>query len=402
MNEYELIVSRTADELNSIMKVSPAQRAKDTVKKLLGRSVRSKDPMFWPSGMLMLGLTEAISNCKDKQELDKKIHNALEDHFRLWQNNYGSRIRFIDDSLAGYCMLRLGEKEHLESFNAGWEVVRDYLKTAKVDNIGSFIYNPGMNNRNIFADGVGMATLFLAADVISKLMAGESSFEDNTQNDLHYYNESDYVAIMGKMYTQFMNYHMYGRDDNSGLLYHGYQVSVDKKAVSKEVTCERKGLLGWGRAHGWMMLGMSEAAMLEMEIDKRSTTFQGKSIFNIRPWFREMCDTAVCYQRKDGGWSWQINAVEGHIDMSATGMIAYSIAKAYEAGLFDGDDKEKEILKNSLIKAKESMLSHAHGGIVTDALGSCDDFAVHYQNYGNYPWGQGAVLAALSVINRIE
>lgn len=186
MNEYELIVSRTADELNSIMKVSPAQRAKDTVKKLLGRSVRSKDPMFWPSGMLMLGLTEAISNCKDKQELDKKIHNALEDHFRLWQNNYGSRIRFIDDSLAGYCMLRLGEKEHLESFNAGWEVVRDYLKTAKVDNIGSFIYNPGMNNRNIFADGVGMATLFLAADVISKLMAGESSFEDNTQNDLHY------------------------------------------------------------------------------------------------------------------------------------------------------------------------------------------------------------------------
>ena len=401
MNEYELIVSKTANELNGIMKVGPAQRAKDAVKKLIGRSVRTKDPMFWPSGMLMLGLTEAISNCKDNPELDKKIHVALEEHLRLWQSNYGSRIRFIDDALAGYCMLRLGEKEHLESFNSGWEIVRDYLKTAKVDKLGSFIYNPGMNNRNIFADGVGMATLFLAADVISKLMAGENSFEDNTQSEVHYYNESDYVAIMGKMYTQFMNYHLYGRDDDSGLLYHGYQISSDKKRESREVTCERKGLLGWGRAHGWMMLGMSEAAILEMELEKRTNTFHRKSAFNLRPWFKELCEIAARYQRKDGGWSWQINAVDGHIDMSATGMIAYSIAKGYEAGLFDTDAQQKERVRDCLGRARSAMLEHTHDGIVTDALGSCDDFAVHYQNYGNYPWGQGAVLAALSVINRI-
>ena len=60
MTEKEkLIIKEGISELKTIMDVSARQRAKDIVKSALGRSVRTKDPMFWPAGMLMLGLAEA-------------------------------------------------------------------------------------------------------------------------------------------------------------------------------------------------------------------------------------------------------------------------------------------------------------------------------------------------------
>ena len=53
------MVQETIAQLNGIMDVTVKQRAKDLVKSALGRSVRTKDPMFWPAGMLMLGLVQA-------------------------------------------------------------------------------------------------------------------------------------------------------------------------------------------------------------------------------------------------------------------------------------------------------------------------------------------------------
>ena len=53
------LVNETVKELDEIMNVTPGQVAKDVVKKAMGRSVRTKDPMFWPAGMLMLGLVNA-------------------------------------------------------------------------------------------------------------------------------------------------------------------------------------------------------------------------------------------------------------------------------------------------------------------------------------------------------
>jgi hypothetical protein len=55
-----------------------------------------------------------------------------------------------------------------------------------------------------------------------------------------------------------------------------------------------------------------------------------------------------------------------------------------------------EIDANSRMKALEGLHSNISSGRVMNALSSCDDFGVHYQSYGHYPWGQGAVLAALS------
>ena len=60
------------------------------------------------------------------------------------------------------------------------------------------------------------------------------------------------------------------------------------------------------------------------------------------------------------------------------------------------DGLSTALFVEGLDKAVECMLAHTDGGVVGDALSSCDDFGVHYQSYGNFPWGQGAVLAAVA------
>ena len=57
--KYTLLVKNTIRELDDIMKVSAKERMKDLAKSAMGRAVRSKDPMFWPTGMVLLGLAEA-------------------------------------------------------------------------------------------------------------------------------------------------------------------------------------------------------------------------------------------------------------------------------------------------------------------------------------------------------
>ena len=56
---YIGLVKETIRELSDIMNVSIKDQFKDVIKSAMGRSVRTKDPMFWPAGMLLLGLVEA-------------------------------------------------------------------------------------------------------------------------------------------------------------------------------------------------------------------------------------------------------------------------------------------------------------------------------------------------------
>ena len=98
----------------------------------------------------------------------------------------------------------------------------------------------------------------------------------------------------------------------------------------------------------------------------------------------------MTYQKPEGGYAWQVQAIDGHLDTSATGMIVY--------GLLNGGGASAGEVEASL----KALLNSADGGRVMSALSSCDDFGVHYQTYGNYPWGQGAAMAALSLAGEVE
>ncbi len=392
MTEYREIIGETIEQLSNIMDVSFGQRMKDVAKKALGRSVRTKDPMFWPSGMLMLGLASTLESEGAKE--------ALIEHIKRWREDYNGRIDFVDDALAGFSMIKLFESTRDDKIAKAIEDIYNYLKDSPKDKLGAIIYNPGKGNTNIFADGIGQSVMFLSSHINMKLKNRSETFRGETNTNIEYYSESDYLAEIQLVYSQLVNFYTYGRDNRSGLIYHGYSL-VDKPQPEKDgFTCEKKGLLGWGRAVGWIMLGLSEAALMEKNLSIGNKAVKEWSFFDIIPWYNDMVRVVLDYQRQDGAWSWLIQAVEGHIDMSATGMIAYSLARGITYGVISED--LLEITKAALSKAKTAMLEHTENGVVKDALSSCDDFGVHYQNYGVYPWGQGAVLAALAAYEMLS
>lgn len=388
---YKMVLDRTVDDLLGIMNVSLAQQAKDVVKRFMGRSVRTKDPLFWPAGMLMLGLVSVAE--QEEGEIKNKCLAAISAHLDMWLKSYDGKIDFVDDALSGVCFIRAYELTHEDKYKEAADKIAQFILTAPRDEQGTIIYNPGRNSANIFADGVGQVSMFMAAYT--------SAFSD-----------SDIVISSGSRLDaskQIKNFFEMGVDKKSGLNYHGYSLPDNQK----------KGLLGWGRAFGWLYMGVAEAACAAIKSSDEAND-NGEKIpnsenldsseckkdcpdkkrcfmnsgFNITGLYRQMSRTALEYQRADGGWSWQIQGTEGHIDMSATGMIAYSLARGYNAGILDNI----EDIDSSFDKAVECMLSHTEKGAVLDALSSCDDFGVHYQTYGHYPWGQGAVLAALAEI----
>ena len=354
---YYEVVRETVKQLNNIMNVSLSDRLKDVIKKVLGRSVRTKDPFFWHAGMLMLGLGSALEyldKAENSKEIRKEIENALESHVDLWIKKTGGRISFVDDALAGFALIKAYDITGNEKYKRAADAVKTYLMTAARDAEGAILYNTGRSG-NIFADGIGQVSMFMAE-------CDDKALDSNEQLKLFY---------------------KYGMDEASGLPYHGYEL---KRSTSGDgYISEKKGILSWGRAFGWLIMGASANASCKKSDDKTYAEF------------KVLCESALKYQRKDGGWSWQMQAVDGHIDMSATGMIAFSLGYAVKSNVF-GEDDIADRIRKALKKAEECIYAHSKEGIVIDALSSCDDFAVHYQTYGNYPWGQGAALAALSVI----
>lgn len=378
---YYEVVKETVKQLNNIMNVSLSDRIKDTVKKALGRSVRTKDPLFWHAGMLMVGLVSALEYLEkvdDAKEIRDEIVASLEGHVNLWIRKTGGKAGFVDDALAGFALVRAYEITGNEKFREAADAVKTYIGSAGRDAEGAILYNSGRSG-NIFADGIGQVSMFMAT-------CDDKAFDSNKQLRLFY---------------------KYGMDEESGLCYHGYELKecdpcyegfAEKKSDScgedfaksgnsskNAYVSDKKGILCWGRAFGWLIMGASVNAAL------------GKSDEESFSQFRSLCEAALKYQRADGGWSWQLQAVDGHIDLSATGMIAYALGYAVNNDVFGEADLPDKI-RAALKKAKECIYAHTKSGIVTDSLSSCDDFAVHYQTYGNYPWGQGAALAAISVI----
>ncbi len=445
LTEYLALVRQTIAELDGIMKVSAKDRAKDLVKSAMGRSVRSRDPMFWPAGMLMLGLVEARdvfagklvrsggSNGMDSEAFRvtiQEIDDSLMRHISLWKDGYKSKIDYIDDALAGAALLKIYEQDSLygkesvgDSVSSAGEInpssdlksvciyvadrIYEYLSNSPIDPEGTIVYNPGRNAANVFADGVGQTSLFLS--LYGRLFKNMEALD-----------------LAG---TQLNNYMKYGCDVRSGLIYHGYSLErvspgqTDESENMEKFKVTKKGILSWGRAAGWLVMGLSEYVRSVRSISPRGTNPIDTSEMEIKEkavsekdiagscglsetsnrlaeWYRDLSSTLWSYQREDGCFGWQVQALEGPVDSSATGMIVYGLTGYREDGSVPCRDTAAGAGGNDLRieRAMRGMAGNISLGKVQNALSSCDDFGVHYQSYGHYPWGQGAVLAALSKI----
>ena len=386
INEYsrlrDALVRTAKADLKELMREDPVRRAKDAVKKLLRRPMRTKDELFWPQGMLLLGLLEA-------GEIQ-----VVKDFFDRWISR-GSVVIYPDDALAGYVLVRLYEQTADDKYLEGAHKVAEYLSRTERNEERMIVYQPGKPVQNIAADGAGMAALFLAryakclaalpadhrpgdVDVSSKEKINETGpAETAPAADTEIANVAYAEECADDARRQVTDYLRCATDAATGLPMHGFDLASGK----------RKGLAGWGRAAAWLLMGMSECGSLDGQTE-------------------ELIQKVLQYQREDGLIPWHLPAGDP-ADTSASGMVAWSILNFEQNGAAPGIEMKQQDAAGSngadpdmFLEAASrillGILPQIGNGVVTGSLGESVDFGVHPQYYGHNPWGQGAALAALA------
>ena len=386
INEYsrlrDALVRTAKADLKELMREDPVRRAKDAVKKLLGRAVRTRDELFWPQGMLLLGLLEA-------GEIQ-----AVKDFFDRWISR-GSMVVYPDDALAGYVLVRLYEQTADDRYLEGAHKVAEYLSRTERNEERMILYQPGKPVQNIAADGAGMAALFLAryakclaarpadhrpggVDVSSKEKISENGpAETAPAADTEIANVAYAEECADDARRQVTDYLRCATDAATGLPMHGFDLASGKQ----------KGLAGWGRAAAWLLMGMSECGSLDGQTE-------------------ELIQKVLQYQRDDGLIPWHLPAGDP-ADTSASGMVAWSILNFEQNGAAPGIEMKQQdaagsngadpdMFHEAASRILLGILPQIGNGVVTGSLGESVDFGVHPQYYGHNPWGQGAALAALA------
>ncbi len=356
MNEqiFREMISIAQNDLKNINNYDVKAFLKDAAKRMLGRGVSNRDMLFWPAGMLLLGLSESYRQIPSKDALKGEILNSIKSYIDTWSETTGSKVSYVDDALSGLTILDLyretGDQKYLALADKIYTFLMDYPKNSN----GNILYNRSAGNDYCFADGAGEIAMFLSR--YSKVKKNENA-----------------LILAGHILSDFYENAL---DKRSGLIYHAYSASANKKL----------GLLGWGRAIGWLIMGYSEYLLCATASDSELT---GK----IKEQFLAFSRAVLSYQRTDGGFSWHLPAIESNCDTSATAMIAYSFSNALSAGVYGNDT---DSYNKAVLKAIDFTEMHTESGSVQDALSGCEDLCVHRQVYSHFPWGQGAALALLA------
>ncbi|MBO5209437.1 MAG: glycoside hydrolase family 88 protein [Lachnospiraceae bacterium] len=342
-------------------------RCKRFVKKyILRRPTATEDLIFWPTGLLAEGLWHCLQEVyvvtADKEilrtepgRMQTEIETSLATYFVRWQKK-GCPVTFLDDLLAGEVFLKIYEEyqrnkkenamigaDNAETYLQAIEKLATYVHAYPTDETGSFPYRANQQNGYVFVDSIGLTCPFLYG--YGRVFEKSDSME---------------LAV-----KQIANFLAYGMDAATGLPYHGYDVASGTKY----------GIIGWGRAVGWLLRGMTGCM----------TTDYGLEL--LREPYLALMDAVLSYQRKDGYFSWQLQAMEGPADTSATGMICVALQEGIRRGFLQGGSYA-QVLEKGIRAVRKSTKN----GKVYDCSGECEGFSQYPQRYGAYPWALGAAL----------
>ncbi len=358
------LTSAAGKQIQTWPETGRAQRAKQTVKSLIrGQKPMPADRFSWPNALLGEGLLSVWESGKRKDAL-----SAVERYLSLWRRA-GFPIRYVDNLMNGTLALRIlrspeaaadPELRRLcgEAIRSCAEWARSAPKTGK----GILAYR-GQHPEWIFADALGMVCPFTCRYGAQQPDSGRQG--GGGQED----------ALLALGAEQLLQFCENGMDERTGLPYHGY----DEKSGTKY------GIIGWGRACGWMLKGLSESLPW---IPDRSRLLDA---------FERLTDAVLEWQRPDGGFSWQLQALEGPRDSSADGMIGTALAKGLSEGLYGKERADR--VRCALSALAPGAIQWAREGAVRGCSGECRGFSEYPQTYGTYPWGTGSVLQFLATMD---
>lgn len=323
-------------------------------KYLMRRKMAPEDPVFWPTGLLAAGLWQCRREIVEEGNV-AMIDLVLGAYYERWFQK-GCPVVWLDDLLAGETLLNIYEEyrqkgadssivraQDADKYRQAIEKLAAYGLAYPTDETGSFPYRAAQDNGFVFVDSIGLACPFLYRYGVV-------------------YDKRETMELAVK---QIVNFLAYGMDIATGLPYHGYSIADDCKY----------GIIGWGRAVGWLMRGMGGCMITEYGAER------------LGDLYRKLADAAIAFQRKDGYFSWQLQAVEGPEDTSATGMICASLKQGMELGIL-----QEQKYEQALQAGRNAILKSVRNGRVYDCSGECEGFGQYPQRYGAYPWALGAAL----------
>lgn len=338
------LMSETKYQLFHYPQTTKKQDIKYLIKRVLRPTHTPKRDFFsWPQALLAQSLETA-------GELE-----TLKKYLNLWIEK-GLPIHNIDNVMNGYSLLYVFEETKEEKYKQAADKLYEYLIQYTKDMNGNIPYRKG-NPSHIYVDGVGMLVPFLCRY--------GAAFEKKEAIDLGIKQIRDFLK--------------YGMDDVTGLPYHGYDLETEVK----------HGIIGWGRALGWLLLAMADS--IEYLPDEKTQKEMTEA-------FQQLIGAAVKYLREDGYFSWQLSATEGPKDTSATAMIGYALKKGkiyfnckanQEQKAFVNDDKKSVAVEEVLEKIEAALLSSCKNGKIYDCSSECHGFSQYPQVYGAYPWSLG-------------
>lgn len=319
-------------------------------KYILRRDTAPQDLIFWPTGLLAAGLWDY-----SQSEPVQWVEQALGAYYTRWMKK-GCPIFYLDDLLAGETLLSaynmyvesgrgngIVNEQNAGACQAAIEKMADYGMAYPTDEMGSFPYRAAQNNGYVFVDVIGLACPFLYRYGLA-------------------YHRSDAMELAVK---QIVNFEAYGMDGSTGLPYHGYVVNTGYKY----------GIIGWGRAAGWLLRGMIGCMASEYGAERLRVSYIG------------LLDAVLPYQHKDGYFSWQLQAMDGPADTSATGMICAALEQGIKLHILT-DPKYEQALQIG----RNAVYRSSRDGQVYDCSGECEGFGQYPQRYGAYPWALGPAL----------
>lgn len=322
---------------------------KRTAKKLMGQAVEPVDKINWPNGLLAKGLADYYMTHKSSEE-SRVILDCLKKYYDEWIQK-GCRMFYLDDALSGMALIELHLSTQDEKYKQAADKMVQFLFHHETDRAGSLPYRPLQKNNYIFADGIGMICPFLCR-------YGSAYGDDKAIN----------LAV-----TQIQNFIDFGMDHKTGLPYHGYHYESGIKY----------GIIGWGRAVGWLMIGMAES-LANMD--------PGRPDYDIlKQIYRRMVDKVEAYQRENGLYGWQLEAKEGPVDTSATAMILYAIARSLDIKILI------DIHKSRMMRGRQALWDIVKEGKLYECLAECQGFSMYPQSYGAYPWSLAPALSLFAM-----
>ena len=364
MSQIQEMIKPAAAMLDTYPVVTTRQKMKQLIKTCIpGMTPEKVERYSWPQAMLAIGLLEAYEQTKDKTAL-----SSVFSYLRRWKNS-GYPISHVDHVMNGSValwtekILTKEKSEDAESLEALWicreaaDICANWIKAAPKTADGILAYR-SQHPDWLFADTLGMLCPFACRYGVQK--------QDK--------------ELLNLGIRQLELFAKKGMDEKTGLPYHGYD----------EKTGMKYGIIGWGRACGWMLLGLSQSilwiseqsAEAEQPVEPQSGQQETEAALeaSVQPSAVACCARLRALQEKllSSVFAWQR-------DTSAEGMIGYAAALT-----------EENETQRALSRLAAAMQTSIRDGRVTDCSGECKGFAEYPQIYGTYPWGSGSALAFLA------